>query len=139
MDESNARRTCSARADSSYDHFLWISKGDDRSGKESCRYSPFRNAKKKIPDRRIDIVCFAKNIHKDYQLYPLLLIECKQDGKLKGALDQILGYNHYVGACFIAVATSEVFLLQYLGKSGIVQKELQHPPLYKELIQAVHA
>ncbi len=93
--------------------------------------------KKKIPDRRIDIVCFAKNIHKDYPLYPLLLIECKQDGKLKGALDQILGYNHYVGACFIAVATTSVFLLQFLGKSGIVQKDLKHPPLYKELIQAV--
>lgn len=94
-------------------------------------------SKDQVPVRRMDVVCFGKNIHPSWPLYPLMLIECKQEGKLKGALDQILGYNHYVGAYFIAVATKGLFLLQYKIQGKLVQKELTHPPLYEELIRAV--
>ena len=51
-----------------------------------------------LPKRRADIVCFARN------LYPLLLIECKEGAVGKVAIDQVLGYNEFVKAPFVAIA-----------------------------------
>lgn len=57
-----------------------------------------------IPERRADIVCFAKGIHPAHDLYPLLLIECKAVKLTPKVLNQVTGYNHFLKACFIAVA-----------------------------------
>ncbi len=58
-----------------------------------------------FPQRRIDVVCFAKNIHSEHLLYPLLLIECKEsEHHIAIAIDQVVGYNFYVQAYFLAVA-----------------------------------
>ena len=63
---------------------------------------PHLIAEQKLPDRRADILCFAKNIHLHYALYPLLLIECKE-GKIDiRAIDQVVGYNHFVKAFFFS-------------------------------------
>lgn len=56
-----------------------------------------------IPDRRADLLCFAKGIHPTIDLYPLLLVECKAVKINDQVLGQIIGYNHYVQACFICV------------------------------------
>lgn len=61
----------------------------------------------KIPERRADIVCFAKNIHPDHSLYPLLLIECKAVKLGPKVINQVVGYNHFVQAHFIAIANQE--------------------------------
>ncbi len=56
-----------------------------------------------LPQRRIDIVCFGKN--KEGSLFPLLLIECKKGPITKAARRQVLGYNSFVGASFVALAS----------------------------------
>ncbi|HSX03994.1 MAG TPA: type I restriction enzyme HsdR N-terminal domain-containing protein [Rhabdochlamydiaceae bacterium] len=89
---------------------------------------PHLSALSSLPERRADIICFAKNIHPEYPLYPLLLIECKEGKVENGAIEQALGYNHYVQASYVAVA----------GSDGI---QLVHPqkvpflPSYPQLIE----
>jgi Type I restriction enzyme R protein N terminus (HSDR_N) len=60
----------------------------------------------KVPDRRLDLLCFAKESN---GLYPLLLVECKAVKLTPKVLRQVCGYNTYVKAYFVAVANqSEV-------------------------------
>lgn len=54
-----------------------------------------------LPYRRIDILCFGKN------LTPLLLIECKAVPLNDGMLAQMMGYNHYVEARYVAIANGK--------------------------------
>lgn len=56
------------------------------------------------PDRRVDILCFAKGIHPCYDLYPLLMIECKAVKLSNKVVGQVAGYNHFVQAPFICIA-----------------------------------
>lgn len=67
----------------------------------------FRPGAVRIPERRADIVCFAKNIHPRHTLYPLILIECKAVKLSPKVVSQVTGYNHFVGAYFIAIANQE--------------------------------
>lgn len=60
-----------------------------------------------LPDRRADIVSFAKGIHATHELYPLLLIECKAVPLNQQVIQQVLGYNHHLGAAFVALANAE--------------------------------
>jgi len=62
---------------------------------------------KVVPRRRVDILCYGKGIHPSYPLYPLLMIECKEGELSDAAIDQVIGYNHHVGAYFVAVANLE--------------------------------
>jgi hypothetical protein len=66
---------------------------------------------KKVPKRRYDIICFAANLDVNYALSPLLLIECKAVELTKDTLDQVLGYNYYVNAPFVAIANEEKLIL----------------------------
>lgn len=52
------------------------------------------------PDRRIDLLCFMKE--KD-QLKPLLLIECKEGQLMQEALNQVIAYNDYIKAPYVAI------------------------------------
>src|SRR5690242_14822270 len=36
-------------------------------------------AGRSVPERRIDVLCYGKEIHPEHSLYPLLLIECKRE------------------------------------------------------------
>lgn len=84
----------------------------------------------KIPKRRFDIICFAREIHKEFPLYPLLLVECKAIPLSEKALDQVFGYNYYVGAHFVAIANSQdVVMVDRKGE--IVRNGLMH---YRELV-----
>lgn len=56
-----------------------------------------------LPKRRADVIVFGKDIVAEYPLYPLLLIECKAVPLTQNVLRQVIGYNHFVGAFFIAV------------------------------------
>ncbi len=64
-----------------------------------------------IPKRRVDIIAFARHLHPQYPLYPLLIIECKAIKLSRRFLDQVVGYNHRIGAPFLAAANGEQFLL----------------------------
>lgn len=66
--------------------------------------------------RRLDLVCLANDIHRDYPLYPLLLVECKSVKLTPKVLSQVCGYNHYVKAYFVAVANQEEVRLGWMNK-----------------------
>ncbi len=67
-----------------------------------------------LPQRRIDILCYAKEIHPLHLLYPLLLIECKEEEKVdQAAIEQVIGYNEHVKAFFVAVATKREEVIGY--------------------------
>ena len=62
---------------------------------------------KKLPNRRADIVCFAKTIE---TYAPFLLIECKGVKITKATFRQIMGYNYFIGAKHLCVVNQkEVF------------------------------
>lgn len=92
---------------------------------------------KGFPERRADLICFGKGIHPHHSLYPLLLVECKAVKLTSKVVDQVVGYNHYVQAYFIAIVNGEEM------KTGWYQKEkngyhfVDALPSYQELIKAV--
>lgn len=78
-----------------------------------------------LPNRRADIICFARKKH---TLFPLLLIECKEDKITPMAKSQVLGYNHYVQAFFVAIAGKNAIQLIY-------PQELDFLPHYDEMLE----
>lgn len=82
---------------------------------------------KKLPSRRVDILCYAKDIHPSYPIYPLLLIECKEGGLKEDAYEQVLGYNHYIQSFYVAVAGQDEVKL-------IFPKKLSYLPSYNDLL-----
>ena len=77
---------------------------------------PHLNGLSGLPNRRADVLCFAKGVHEDYPLFPLLLIECKEGEIGEEAACQALGYNHYVQAPFVALAgENEIKMIYPIG------------------------
>jgi hypothetical protein len=74
---------------------------------------------KSIPSRRFDIVCLAKDLHPDHLFYPLLLIECKAHPINIDVMRQVVGYNRFVKAMFVGLASpGEFYLGRYDQKKG---------------------
>lgn len=90
-----------------------------------------------IPERRADIVCFAKEIHPHHDLYPLLLVECKAVKLTPKTLNQVTGYNHFLKACFIAAVNQNEVKFGWFDpkQQGYVYSD--HIPAYKQLILSV--
>lgn len=86
------------------------------------------------PNRRLDILCFAKGIYKDHDLYPLLLIECKAVKLTEKMVNQVVGYNRFLRACFICLINEEEIRT---GWYDIHQKQYRFIPFlpsYAELM-----
>ncbi len=83
-----------------------------------------------LPQRRADIICFAKGIHPEHLLYPLLVVECKEGEVGMEAKSQALGYNHYVQAHFVAIAGENCAMLVY-------PQELTFLPSYSQLMENI--
>ncbi len=92
-----------------------------------------KNYPHKLPDRRADVVCFSSVLYRDNLPLPLLLIECKENRIDQAAKEQVLGYNAFVQARFVALASPEGIRL--LLPEG---KEVIGLPRYEELLMAVH-
>lgn len=94
-------------------------------------------AKHHLPLRRADIICFSKGIHAQFDLYPLLLIECKAVPLTETVIRQVVGYNYYLHAYFIAIANQQEVRVgcidarknQYRFTSGL--------PHYQHLLNAL--
>lgn len=93
--------------------------------------------RKVLPKRRADIICFGKNIVPSFDLYPLLMIECKATDLSAKAIDQVKGYNHYVNAPFIAVANSSEIKSFWFNAKEKRYESINFLPSYKQLIEAV--
>jgi hypothetical protein len=95
-----------------------------------------------LPFRRIDLIVLAKNLHPQYPLYPLLLIECKAIKITQKAIRQVMGYNHFLGACFVAVINQvETHLYSSRFEANLKGEHLQEPsfPDYPTLLQKAKA
>jgi hypothetical protein len=85
-----------------------------------------------IPNRRVDIVCFTKT---PKGLAPLLIIECKESAQEeKRAIDQVLGYNRFLQARFVAVVHPEAEVFGYPDAQGF--SFLPYLPTYRDLVKA---
>lgn len=71
---------------------------------KELKHLPHLMAGQALPERRADIICFAKGIHPAIDFYPLLLVECKAVKLTDKVLGQVMGYNHFVQAYFICIA-----------------------------------
>jgi len=87
-----------------------------------------------LPKRRADLLCFAKGLHSEHSLYPLLLIECKKEKIDQKALTQLLGYNYYVKASYIALVSATHELCGRVDLASGKVTFLSKIPSYKELI-----
>lgn len=83
------------------------------------------------PHRRIDVLCYGK---KEHALYPLLLIECKAHAIDTAAKEQLIGYNHSVGAYFIALAAPSEMQFGYLDEKTARIVFHAGLPSYQELL-----
>ncbi|MDN3505873.1 MAG: type I restriction enzyme HsdR N-terminal domain-containing protein [Simkaniaceae bacterium] len=91
---------------------------------------PHLRGKKGLPGRRADVLCFAKGIHEEHELFPLLLIECKEGIAREDAAQQALGYNYFVQAPYVAIAGE--------GSAQLVHPQrLDFLPHYHELLERV--
>ena len=61
------------------------------------------DSEKKPPRRRLDIVCYRPS---GSGFSPLLLVECKAKYLKSSALAQLVGYNYFLGAPFICLASA---------------------------------
>lgn len=91
----------------------------------------------KIPRRRIDIVAFAKNIHPDHPLFPLLLVECKSVALTPKVVQQVVGYNDLVQAPFVAVANQTHILTGSFDRDSGVFRFQEGLPSYAQLLAAI--
>jgi len=64
---------------------------------------PHLQSKPSLPKRRADLIVLAKDLHPKYPFYPLLLVECKAVPLKNKTLRQIVGYNQFIAAPFIAI------------------------------------
>jgi len=89
-----------------------------------------------VPDRRLDIVCFARGIHPEHLLSVLMMIECKENHLDQKAIDQIVGYHFLIRAPFIGLVSP---YQELIGRWDPVQQLYcfrQGFPSYLELVQS---
>ena len=91
----------------------------------------------KIPERRADIVCFAKGIHPHCDLYPILLVECKAVKLSPKVINQVSGYNHYMKACFICVANQDEVRTGWYDREAKQYTFVNHLLGYEQLFSAI--
>lgn len=87
-----------------------------------------------LPARRLDLIVLAKDLHPNYPLYPLLLIECKAIPITNKAIRQATGYNHFLKACFVALANSSELLLSWVDPEQQTHQIVKGLPDYPTLL-----
>lgn len=93
---------------------------------------PHLAQKRALPDCRVDIACFASNIFPGRELSPLLIIECKAVPITGSALEQVIGYNYFCEAPYVAVANEQSIRLSWLGDNG--WESIDFLPHYQDLL-----
>lgn len=80
-----------------------------------------------VPDRRVDILCFSKG-------EVVLMIECKKEKLLPKDFDQLIGYNYYVKAPYIALIGDHELLVNKYDRTTKIYSSLSRLPTYSELL-----
>lgn len=93
--------------------------------------------KRKIPKRRVDILVFAKEIHEEFSLFPLLMIECKVAPLTPKLAQQVIGYNAFVQAPYLALANEKSILTGHFDAREGHFKFSEGLPAYTSLINRI--
>jgi hypothetical protein len=96
----------------------------------------FQDKKFPAEQRRVDILCFAKDLHPKHSLYPLLLIECKAIKLTEKVIEQVLGYNHYIQACFVCIVSPEEIFTYWHDERTKRFERVSFLPSYPELFSS---
>jgi len=91
-------------------------------------------SKEKMPDRRFDMACYAKGIHPEHSLYPLLIIECKAVKLTDVMMHQLIGYNYYAKAKFLTLVNQDEIRFQFYDSSLSSYKIVSFIPSYQQLL-----
>ncbi len=86
-----------------------------------------------LPNRRVDLLSFGKGAT---EIFPLLLIECKDELLSQQALDQALAYNTFVQAYYVAIVNQDQIRLKY--NLACSKCEIGHLPNFNDLMEAVN-
>lgn len=89
------------------------------------------------PKRRTDLIVYGKNIHPNYPLYPLLLIECKSVPLTDQVIRQVVGYNQFVKAFYIGVANESNTYFGYFEPHQSDYTFYPQLPAYQDLISHI--
>lgn len=90
-----------------------------------------------IPDRRADVICFGKGIRPEFDLYPLLLVECKAVKLTSRVINQVAGYNQFVKACFVAIVNESEIKTGWFDPLQGIYVFINGLPTYQELLKAM--
>jgi|LakMenE18May11ns_1017448.scaffolds.fasta_scaffold9807293_1 hypothetical protein len=90
-----------------------------------------------IPNRRADITCFAKGIHSKHNLFPLLVVECKAVALNAKFLNQVLGYNHFLGAYFVCLANQQEIRTGWYDTTLKTYRFIDYLPSYDHLLRSL--
>lgn len=88
-----------------------------------------------VPDRRADVLCFTPSAAEG--LRPLLLIECKSVSLTEKVMSQLIGYNHFVKASFIAMANQEEVCMGWFDPIQQKYLYINRLPAYQELSKKI--
>ena len=105
--------------------------------KELSQIPHLRSLGSKVPQRRADIICFAKGIHPTEELYPLLLIECKAIKLTRKMVNQVVGYNHFLKAPFIALVNHEEIRTGWHNQQSQGYCFASYMPTYAQLLKSM--
>jgi len=87
-----------------------------------------------IPDRRADIICFAKGIHPTQEsLYPLLTVECKAIKLTPKVINQVVGYNYFIRAHFIVIVNQTELRTGWYDSNLETYKFVNYLPAFQDL------
>lgn len=85
-----------------------------------------------LPSRRIDILSFGKRMD---SIFPLLLIECKDEPLSQDALDQAVAYNTFVQAYYVAIVNQDQIRFKY--NLACKRCEIDRLPSFQDLVEVV--
>ena len=91
-----------------------------------------------LPKRRADLIVFSQGTGPNFSLYPLLLIECKATSLTNKVLRQLVGYNRFIGAHFIAAINEMQSIIGHFeekNKNYVFSEGLPSYPLLIEKAQ----
>lgn len=91
----------------------------------------------KIPNRRADLICYSKDIHPVHSLYPLLLVECKAVPLKDAVIQQVVSYNQFLKAYFIAVANEKEVKTGWFDHQKKRYVFVEGMPCYQDLLKSV--
>lgn len=105
--------------------------------KELSQMPHLKGVAHSLPKRRADIICYAKDVHPIEPFYPLLLIECKAVKLTNRMRNQVVGYNHFLKAHYIALVNAEEVQMGWFDAATAEYQWINRLVSYNDLVSAV--